>query len=281
MASLYGKTIAILEARRSQELASLIERHGGVPYVAPALREALLDNEAEVTAFVDRVIQGPVDLAIFLTGVGTQRLFDRAEAHGRKDELLAALAGPMVAARGPKPVAVLKRHNVRIDIVAPEPNTSEDLLAELQAYNWRGKTVTLQHYGKPNETLRQALQDLGAEVLEVSLYRWELPVDQGPVVAFVEELLAGRIDVVALTSASQVHNLMAIAEGAGLGDELLRALRAGPIIAPVGPVCRRALEAYDLPAHVTPEHPKMGHLVLAIAAALEARYGALAEVAAP
>ncbi|MBI4497390.1 MAG: uroporphyrinogen-III synthase [Chloroflexi bacterium] len=281
MASLYGKTIAILEARRSQELASLIERHGGVPYVAPTLREALLENEAEVAGFIDRVIQGPVDLAIFLTGVGTQRLLDRAEALGRKEALLAALARPLVAARGPKPVAVLKRHNVRIDLVPPEPNTSDDLLALLRAYDWHGKTVALQHYGRPNEALRDALQALGAQVLEVSLYRWDLPADQGPVVAFVEALLAGQIAVVALTSASQVHNLVAIAEGAGLGDDLLRALRAGPLLASVGPVCSRALEAYDLPVHVTPEHPKMGHLVLAVAAALEARYSAPAGLAAP
>ena len=106
-------------------------------------------------------------------------------------------------------------------------------------------------------------------------------MDQAPVVAFVQAVMAGQIDAVALTSASQVHNLLAIAENAGLGDELLRALRSGPIIAPVGPVCARALQAYDLPVHVTPEHPKMGHLVLAIAAYLEARYGAPANVTAP
>lgn len=280
MPSLYGKTIAILEARRSRELAGLIQRHGGVPYIAPALRETLLDNEAEVVAFIERFIEGPVDLAVFLTGVGTQRLFDRAEAAGKKDALLASLAKPLVACRGPKPVAVLKRHNVRVDVVAPEPNTSEDLLAEIKGHDWRGKTVTLQHYGKPNEWLRQELQNLGAQVLEVSLYQWELPEDQGPVVAFVEALLAGQIDVVAFTSASQVHNLVAIAEAAGLGDELLRALRNGPMIAPVGPVCALGLAAYDLPVHVTPEHPMMGHLVLAIAAALERRYGAAPQAAA-
>lgn len=280
MASLYGKTIAILEARRSQEFAGLIQRHGGMPYLAPALRETLLDNAGEVEAFVDRFIAGPVDLAIFLTGVGTQRLFDRAETFGKKDALLAALARPMVACRGPKPVAVLKRQSVRIDVVAPEPNTSEDLLAVLKAHDWRGKTVTLQHYGKPNEWLRSALQDLGAEVVEVSLYRWELPIDSTPVVAFIQALLAGQIDVLALTSASQVHNLVAIAEGAGMSDDLLRALRSGPLIASVGPVCSKALEDYDLPVHIVPEHPMMGHLVLAIAAALEHRYGAAPEAAA-
>src|SRR5688572_20979840 len=118
MASLQGKTIAILEARRSQELAGLIQRNGGVPYVAPALRETLLDNEDDVVQFIDRVITGPVDLAVFLTGVGAQRLIDRAEAHGKKDALLASLAAPVVACRGPKPVAVLKRNNVRVDVIA-------------------------------------------------------------------------------------------------------------------------------------------------------------------
>ena len=44
MADLRGRTIAFLEGRRAAELASLIERHHGVPLAAPSLRELHLRN---------------------------------------------------------------------------------------------------------------------------------------------------------------------------------------------------------------------------------------------
>jgi hypothetical protein len=39
MADLQGRVIAYLEARRADELAGLITRHGGVALAAPCLRE--------------------------------------------------------------------------------------------------------------------------------------------------------------------------------------------------------------------------------------------------
>jgi uroporphyrinogen-III synthase len=242
--------------------------------IAPAIREILLDNEADVTAFLDAILAGPLDLAVFLTGVGTQRLFDRAQAAGRYGPLLERLAGVTVAARGPKPVAVLKRAGVRVDVVAPEPNTSDDLLAALAGRDWAGKTAAVQHYGQRNAAVVAGLERMGLRVEEVSLYTWDLPPDPGPVVELVRLLEAGQIDVLAFTSASQVRNLFAIADAHDLGETLHRGLNGSVTLAAVGPVAAAAMRDFGLTVAIVPEHPKMGHMVLAIAAALEARAGA-------
>lgn len=265
MADLKGKIIATFEARRSQEMANLIQRHGGVPYIAPALREVPLDNDAEVAEFVGRVIATPPDIFICLTGVGTRSLFERAAGQGLLDPLLGALARTALVARGPKPIAVLRQYGVRVDLVPPEPNTSHEIMEMLRPLRLLGKTVAVQHYGEPNEYLRQALTEEGAQLWEVSLYRWAMPEDQEPLRRFLSDVQTGTIDVVSATSRSQVHNLFALAEHFDQADALRDALNDRLIVAAVGPVTAGEWRAFGVTVDVEPEHPHMGHLVLAIA----------------
>ncbi len=264
MPDLQGKTIATFESRRAQEMASLIERHGGVPYTAPALREVPLDNEAEVAAFVDGVIADPPDLFVCLTGVGTRALIERAAAQGKQELLLAALGQSKVVARGPKPVAVLKQHNVRVDLVPPEPNPSHELLDMVRPLGLQGKRIAIQHYGEPNEFLRSEFQAAGAQLTEVSLYRWELPENQAPLERFLTDVRTGSIDVVAATSKSQIRNLFGLAEHFDHAEGLREALTGPIVVAAVGPVTAEEWRAHNIAVDIVPEHPHMGHLIIAI-----------------
>ncbi|MSQ14913.1 MAG: uroporphyrinogen-III synthase [Dehalococcoidia bacterium] len=265
MGILEGKVIAVLEARRAGDMVSLITRHGGIPYSAPALKEVPLDNSGEVASFIDQFVDGRVSLVIFLTGVGTRALLGAAAGNGRLEEVLAALDRMTVVARGPKPVAVLKEYKVRIDMVPPEPNTSQELLEMLRPLELRGKTVAMQHYGQPNVFLRDALVELGAAVLEVSLYRWDMPDDAEPLAHFLDDVQKQTIHVVAATSQAQVHNLFRLAESFGKQEALQNVLNKSVAVAAVGPVCARAWEELGVTVDIMPVHPKMGHLVLAIA----------------
>jgi len=56
MSGLTGHTVAILEARRSAELAKLIEQRGGEVYVAPALREEPVQDTREIIPFLDGTV---------------------------------------------------------------------------------------------------------------------------------------------------------------------------------------------------------------------------------
>lgn len=265
MADLQGKTIALLEARRASELASLITRHNGVPYPAPALREVPLDNQDDVRAFLDALIAGPVDVVVLQTGVGTKALLEAADRLGKLDGTLAALARAQVAVRGPKPVAVLRPYGVRVDLQAPEPNTTAELLGVLRPLGLAGKRVALQHYGDVNHTLRQALLEAGASLLEVSVYQWAMPEDPGPLTTFIHDVQQGSIAAVCCTSQAQVVNLFALAEHFGQAEPLRAALNGPVAVAAVGPVARSAWVAQGVQVDVTPEHPKMGHMVLGLA----------------
>ncbi len=261
--------MAILEARRSEELARLIERHGGRAYQAPAMREVPLENAAEVSQFLQRLAGGSLAAMIFLTGVGCRALLEAAAKRAILPEVLAALERTRVVARGPKPLAVLRQFGVRVDLVPPEPNTTRELLDGLAGWPLAGRTVGVQLYGAPNAELRSGLEALGAQVQEIALYRWDFVADTGPLLHLLAALRSGAIDVLAVTSQNQVHNLFVLAEACGQ-EEALRAALNGPVlVAAVGPVCRRAFVDQGVKVDIEPEHPKMGHLVLAIGAHLE------------
>lgn len=282
---LRGRTIAFLEARRAAELAQMVERAGGTPYIAPALREVPVEDDGAISVWLQHLVEHTFDVVIFLTGVGCRSLLERAEQDGHLQPVLGALARTRVVARGPKPVYVLKQYDVRIDFVPPEPNTSEELLAELVGWDLAGRAIGLQLYGGPTpylERLRAGLAALGAQVHEVAPYRWEGPADDRSVRDLIAACLAGRVDALAILSSSQMHNLFAIAAEYGQASALRQALNSPRVlIAAVGPVAAQAIEAHGVAVDLQPEHPKMGHLVKALGPALAARNGACCSSDAP
>jgi uroporphyrinogen-III synthase len=267
---LAGRTVAFLEARRSGEVARLVEMQGGTPLVTPALREVPVDDFAPVDRWIDAATAGDFTTVIFLTGGGCQAILDRAAQRGMLPGLLQALDTQRVVARGPKPVRVLKEHQVRIDFAAPEPNTSDELLAAAASWELGGKELGLQVYG--GETpfltrLRAGLATLGARVHEVAPYCWAGPTDTSGILSLIEACTAGRVDALAIFSSSQIHTLFAIAEADNRAEELRRVLNAPHVVvASVGPVTTEAIESHGVRVDVQPAHPKMGHLIMALGA---------------
>jgi uroporphyrinogen-III synthase len=266
-----GMRVGLLEARMSNELADLIRRYGGDPYCVPAVRESPLECADQVGAFISSLSEGSLQVIIFLTGVGARTLFQEAEKLGRWPELFEGLERVTTVCRGPKPVAVLKRTGVHISIVAPEPNTTVELLEAIASLDIRGKGVGLTHYGERNVLLTDALEARGAKLFEMCLYEWQLPEDVQALRNLVAELIGGSLGAVAFTSQIQIRHLFQMAEESGRSRELAEALNTRLIVASVGPTCTGVLQAFGVTPHVVPEHPKMGHLVMSLAQYVHAK----------
>ena len=255
-----NKRIAVLESRFGEHLATLLEKQGAVAFRAPALAEEPdLDPEAIRRLIADWAAH-PVKLAIFQTGVGTRALFEAVDRLGLGEQLLSLLAGGVVAVRGPKPTAVLRGRNVRIDISAAEPYTTVEVLAAIRNVEISGERVLVQRYGETNLGLEEGLEARGAKVIEVPTYRWALPQDLGPLVRLLDALERGEIDAAVFTSASQVRNLFTVAEQRKGADQLRRALNSA-LVASIGPVCSDALVAAGVRVSLEASPPKLGPLV--------------------
>ena len=162
----------------------------------------------------------PFKIVIFQTGVGTRALFQATDAAGLTGELLQHLSSSAVVVRGPKPVGELNARDVRIDIRAATPFTTEMVLAAVSAIPMQDARVLVQRYGAANQLLREALEERGASVQEIATYRWALPADIQPLTRALDALARSGIDAVVFTSAVQIHNLYAVAEKSGRSSDL-------------------------------------------------------------
>ena len=270
-ASLNGRVLAFVEARMPEEMASLVQRHGGVPYPAPVLQEIYLQDSPEVQQLVVDVCSGAMEAVVLLTGVGTRALVQTAAVMGREEEFIQSLNRLTVIARSPKPARVLRQHKIHIDVMPPEPYTSADLVQAMGSLELAGARVAVQKYGGPSNLLRENLMERGAQVQEVTLYTWGLPQDRTPVLNLINDLGRDKIAALLFTSQPQVPNLLTIAAEAGQEKQLRDCLDGPVVVASVGPVCTRKLRESGIPVDVEPDHPHMGNLVMAVADHFEAQ----------
>jgi uroporphyrinogen decarboxylase len=104
------------------------------------------------------------------------------------------------------------------------------------------------------------LEARGAQVTTVPVYRWTLPTDRAPMRAALTAIASREADVALFTSASQVVNLVQMAEAEGIGAEV-RAGFAMMAIGSIGPVCSAELATNGIHPDFEPEHSKLGHLI--------------------
>ena len=257
-------TVAAFESRRAREMGTLIANLGGVPLLAPSVREIPLENNPAAFEFAEKLLAGKLDGVIFMTGGGARTLLEVLETRYARDEIVHALARLTVVARGPKPAKVLQEYKIPITITIPEPNTWREILEELdespRGFTLEGSRVAVQEYGIPNEAFMHELSERGADVLRVPVYRWALPEDLGPLRHALDSIIAGTARVALFTNATQVYHLVQVAAENGSKDKLLKALQCC-VVCSVGPTCSEALVANGIAVDLEPEHPRMGALV--------------------
>lgn len=254
-----GLRVLSLESRRGAEMATLIRKQGGEPFVAPSMREIPLEiQQNDALKFGERLLRGDFDCVLLLTGVGTRMLWKALLSRYAEIDLKNALAGITKVVRGPKPSGALREIGLAADVQVPEPNTWRELVKTMRP---RAESrLALQEYGKSNEELIAGLREQGREVTPVRVYGWDLPEDRAPLREAAAKLIAGDFDVVLFTTSMQVVNLLRIAEDEGIGQQAREALQSA-FVASIGPATSETLEDYGLRADFEPSHPKMGILV--------------------
>jgi uroporphyrinogen-III synthase len=237
--SLSGFTVAVTADRRRDELATLLERQGARVVLAPALRIVPLADDAELRSTTMSLIEHPPDVVVACTGIGLRGWLEAAEGWGLAERLRTALAGAWSAGS----------------------EQCDTVLEHLLDMGVAGRRVAVQLYGEPQPEFCAALVNAGAEVVEVSMYRWLPPVDPTPLHRLVDLATNRLVDAVTFTSAPAVGALLGVA-GPDLGA-LLEALRTDVVAGCVGPVTAAPLTRRNVPV-VVPRRARLGALVRAL-----------------
>jgi uroporphyrinogen-III synthase len=205
-------------------------------------------------------------MLILMTGVGTRALNEILLTRFSQERIISALKQVELIARGPKPIGALKELGLQPAIAVPEPNTWREILSTLDAEkNIRGKRIAIQEYGVANPELIAALEQRGAVVTSIPIYRWALPEDLAPLRGAIDKIIAGAADLALFTNGAQVDHLLQVAgldNRAGALRQSLKKIAVGS----VGPVCTEILRQFGIDPDIEPAHPKMGSLIADVAA---------------
>ncbi|MEA2932609.1 MAG: uroporphyrinogen-III synthase [Actinomycetota bacterium] len=267
---LEGFVVGITADRRWEEQAELLRRRGATVVHGPSMDTLYLADDDDLRRATVAVIEQPPDVVVATTGIGVRAWLETAEAWGMGPALMAALGSSRILARGPKAAGVVLASGLAV-WARSETEQMDDVLAKLLAEGVDGRRIALQEYGMESPAFIAALEEAGASVVRVPVYRWRYPADTKPALAMVDGALNGRVDAITFTSAPAVRNLFTIAAEEQADEDLRRAFNTGLTAACVGPVCARAARDEGVEAPVEPGVGRLGLLVRALSDELVAR----------
>lgn len=265
VSALAGCTIIVAADRRSVDLATALERRGALVHRAPALSIVANADDAELLRRTEDLIADPPDIVVVTTGVGFRGWMDAAHEHGLDEGIAGALRSAQFVARGPKAHGAIQQAGFTADWVA-ESETSAEVGEFLLASGVAGKRIVIQHHGAGSDGLDELLAGAGAAVVSVTVYRWGPPPDPEIVRRSAAQAAAGEADAVLFTSAPGAASWIAVAESAGVLDDIRRRAASGRLLlAAVGPITAGPLVAADLEATIA-DRGRLGSLARCVIA---------------
>jgi uroporphyrinogen-III synthase len=252
--NLTGRVIAVPESRSLDIFTRLLERRGAEVIQCPLVG---IHNTPDVEPVLDWLRDfnaGACDDLILMTGEGLRRLQSIIEIHAPelREPFIEQLGKVRKVTRGPKPNSELRKLNLERDINALAP-TTDGVIETMAQLDLNGRTVGLQLYGSYiNPPLVAALEAQGASVKSVAPYVYADDIEEQRVIDLIQKLVAGGVDVIAFTSATQVKRLWSVAKKQ---DQLaaMEAAFADLTVTAVGPVVRDCLLEKGVSVDLMPE----------------------------
>jgi len=279
---LFGKRVLVTRTRQqASELCRALAAQGAEPVELPTLEIVPSFDRGELTDAIAHLQSSAFAWVVFTSANGVDLFIGHLRDAGLDAR---AFARSRIAAIGPGTAEALARAGLRADLV-PEKFVAEGLLDAFASRVVLGQRVLLPRAEGAREVLVDGLEEMGAHVHELTLYRAAVPSQ--PDAEGLRRLREGEIDVVTFASSSSVRNLVEMlgetanskqqtAKGPGgaesreqraegdAGDALAPLRRV--VIAAIGPVTAAAVREAGLEPGVVAERYSIEGLVEALVA---------------
>lgn len=256
-----GKVIAITGPRKTEELATFIRRQGGIPIIRPMqgkMFEQFEQMDSEVNKFIDK----PIEWAVWMTDTGLYKLIGAAREAGKEQQLLLKLKKIHHVAQGYKIINALQRLGIIPDVHDYNGHTIGLLrsMRMLDPAEWEGSLVSLQLHGEPVPMLKEFLNSVRAQVIELMPYR-RIGPEATMLKKFTTELIDGQIDAVVATSAPQIRFLFAYAREKGITKDLTKTFQEQTLFTAIGKATVAAAIDEGIKRVLIPEKERMRSLI--------------------
>lgn len=227
--SLIGKKVVVTRPRaQAGKLAAALEALGAEVIEFPTIVIEPIQARFDVASLNE------FDWVVFTSSNGVRCFADLLERGG----VPFSMQGAKVCAVGPATEAALEERSVAVDLV-PEEFIAEGVLSalELAEAGIARRRVLLPRGELARDTLPEGLRDLGAEVMEVVVYRTVCPQVSEEA---KDALVAAQPDIVTFTSGSTARHYVKT-----LGPTRIAALGEA-VYASIGPQTTQAAEEAGL-----------------------------------
>ena len=251
-----GKTIAITRSRDdAAEFIALAEQNKATPLPLPTI-ELVSKGERIVGEFLESIRLHNPDYSVFMSSKAVSILFDTAKNIGEFERLQLAVANTAVMSVGPKTTAALERMGVRVNH-QPTTFSSIGVGEEFASIHAVGKKAVIPRSGASTPFLKELLNKIGVDVIEIHLYDVCAFRDTTQWNGFRELFSQNRVDGILFTSASSVRGFFEIMSKDYNTKTLLDYLKRLSVVS-IGPFTSDALERFNVENTVAEVHTVAG-----------------------
>ncbi len=204
-----GKTIAITRSRDdASEFVSLAKKTNAIPVTLPTI-ELVSKGEKIVDEFLESVAKYDPDYSVFMSSKAVKLLFDTAKKVGKLEKLQLTVANTTVMSVGPKTTIALESQGIKVNH-QPTTYSSVGVGEEFTKIHAVGKKVIVPRSGASTPFLKELLNKIGIDVLEIHLYDVCAFRDTTQWNGFRELFSQNKVDGIVFTSASSVRGFFEI-----------------------------------------------------------------------
>jgi len=196
------RVVVTRPAHQADHLCQLIEQKGGITTRLPVIEIAPPSNIQAAQEKLSRLQN--CNLAIFTSANAVEWLFQLAPAPFNLPERL------RIAAIGKRTANLLRAHNIDVDIIPDQGFNSESLLQSEAMTTVSGQRIAIFKGEGGRELLANTLQQRGATITTIDLYRRKRPSSDG-IRNIHRAGKSGNIDLFIVTSNEGLQNLFEMA----------------------------------------------------------------------
>ena len=251
-----GKTIAITRSKDdAEEFIELTQQNNATPIPLPTI-ELVSKGEKIVEEFLNSIKNYDPDYSIFMSSKAVKLLFDTARQVGKIQQLQLAIANTMVMSVGPKTTNSLANEGIKVNY-QPTTYSSVGVGEEFTKIHAVGKKVIVPRSGASTPFLKELLNKIGIDVLEIHLYDVCAFRDTSQWNEFRQLFSRNNIDGIIFTSASSVRGFFEIMSKDLDRKRLVDRLSKVSIVA-IGPFTADELKKFELKNIVSEVHTVAG-----------------------
>jgi uroporphyrinogen-III synthase len=270
--SLLGHTIALTGDRRAAELAAHLHALGAEVVHGPLVQVSPVSHDdRRLRAATLALLTDPPDHLLATTGIGVRGWVNAATSWRARGDLLSALAGARILARGPKVVGALSEVGLPTWHVAASGRTAAMVDHLLTTTSVEGAHVAIQLPGDPLDDAVARLEAAGARVTTVPVYEWTWPDDLEPARRVLRAIATRRASAVTFTSRPAVRHLVGLATQEGILHAVTDALQTDVTAVCIGGATADALRDLTGAAPCCPDQAVLGAMGPVVADELHRR----------